>query len=83
MNLLPSLILTTITHTPSQTKQKLDPLHLFITGGAGIGKSCDKRYHQIIQLTLRTEGGESNLPMVLFLALDKVGLGRVGWCWVE
>ena len=79
MNLLPSLALISITCTPSQTKQKVDPLHLFIIGGAGKGKSyMIKAMYQTIQLTLRTEGEESKLPKVLLLALGRVGLGSVG-----
>ncbi|XP_052809481.1 uncharacterized protein LOC128237946 [Mya arenaria] len=51
------------------TVQKPDPIHLFISGGAGTGKShLISALYQTIELNLRKEGDTPDCPKVLLLA---------------
>ena len=53
----------------NKTKVKPDPLHMFITGGAGTGKSfLIKALYQMIQITLRKEGDDPTMIKTLLMA---------------
>ena len=55
--------------TYCQTKTKPDPIYLYVSGGAGTGKSyLIKALYHTIQLTLDREGEQSYLTKVLLLA---------------
>lgn len=55
--------------TYCQTKTKPDPIHLYVLGGAGIGKSyLIKALYHTTQLTLDNEGEQPDLIKVLLFA---------------
>jgi hypothetical protein len=55
--------------TYRQTKSKPDPLHLYVSGGAGTGKSyLIKAIYHTIRMSLNREGEHPDLTKVLLLA---------------
>ncbi|XP_053378668.1 uncharacterized protein LOC128548229 [Mercenaria mercenaria] len=66
------------------TDNSVDPLHIFVTGGAGTGKShLIKAIHNMVCRELKVPGNEPSKPTILLMAPTGTAAFNIGGCTVH